>query len=194
MPPRRSAPPSNARPGPRPAPPRPPGPPRRRRRGPVLIAALLTVVILVGYGGYSAWNAVTGGDSGGGDAPAAGGYEAIVSQDIFLAGLVVGQGVDVRLVGDLNGFRDNANRAIFIIGSDKGALAKLATGATGPQRDVISDTQLALDALQAGLIQWRDAVYNVRLAAVDDAHSAIDSAVARLSADLDQWKALPPAP
>jgi len=189
-PPRRPGPPTGARTGPRPAPPRPPGPPRRRR-GPVLIAAAITLVVLLGYGGYSAWNAVTGGGSGGGDAPAARSYESIVLNDIFLAGQVVGHGVDVRLMGDLNAFRDAADRAIYIIGLDMNALDGLESGATGPQRDVIASTRQSLDALQVGLIQWRDAVYNLRLASVDDAHSAIDSAVARLQSDLDEWRTLP---
>jgi hypothetical protein len=43
------------------------------------------------------------------------------------------------------------------------------------------------------LIQWRDAVYNLRLASVDDAHSAIDSAVAQLNADLERWKTVAPS-
>ena len=157
-----------------------------------MIAAALTLIVLLAYGGYTAWNALTGG--GGSDdaqAPtASAGFESIVGSDIFLAGQVVGHGVDVRLVGDLNGFRDTADRAIFIVGTDRGALAKLNAGATGPQRDVIASAQQSLDALQVALIQWRDAVYNLRLASVDDAHDAIDSAVAQLSADLERWKSV----
>jgi len=154
---------------------------------------VLTLLVVLGYGGYTAWNALTGGDSDETTTPAAASYETIVSNDIFLAGQVVVHGVDVHLMGDLNGFLEAANRAIFIVGTDKGGLAELSAGATGPQRDVISSTQQSLDALQVGLIQWRDAVYNLRLAAVDDARAAIDSAVARLQTDLERWKALPPS-
>lgn len=192
-----SARPSGAAPAPsglRPVPPRPPGPPQatRRRRRPILVAAALTLVILLGYGGYTAWNAITGSgsDGTGTGTEDATDYESIVARNIFLGAQVLGQGIDTRLVSDIGPFVDNANRVIYTMGLDRVAIGKLATGASGPQRDVISATQQSLDALQAALVQWRDVVADLRLGSVDDAHAAIDGAIARLQGDLERWRSV----
>jgi hypothetical protein len=163
-----------------------PPPSRRRRRG-IVLAALLTLVVVVGYGGYLAWNALVGG-SDDADAPAATGYEATVSQAIFLGGAVLGLGVDTHLLNDLGPFADATDRAVFTVGADRARLERLAQTAPRPEAEVIASTVQSMDALQDAMIEWRNAVFNVRLGSVDDAHDAIDDALERLRGDLERWK------
>ena len=153
----------------------------------MLVATVITVVVLGGYGVHAAWNSRTGGDAGSG-APR--GYEASVERSIFLAGTVIGQGVDARLVSDLPPFLDSANRAIFLVGTERRALEKLAATAPRSEAEVIASTLASLDALTEALIWWRDSVYNLRLAAVGDARAAVDAATSRLRADLERWRSL----
>ena len=148
-------------------------------------------MIVLGYGGYTAWNAITGGGgSDSAEAPAPSGYEALVARDAFIAAGLLSDGINVRLVGDLPGFLEAANRAIYTVGVDKVEMARLAGNASGAERDVMTSTQQSLDALQVAIIQWRDAVYNLRLGAVDDAKAAANAAIALLQSDVDRWRSV----
>jgi hypothetical protein len=157
----------------------------------VLAAVALTVVILLGYGGYLAWNALTGSGANDPAPPADNSYEGTVSRAIFLGGLVLGQGIDAHLVSEINPFLASANTAIYQVATDRGTLDNLAKTATGPEADVIASTKQSLDALRVAMIEWRDAVVNLRLADIADAHASMDDAIALLRADLDRWRSLP---
>lgn len=160
----------------------------------MLVAAVLTVVVLLGYGGYTAWNAVSGGGDEGATTPTAAAgdadYETIVSTAIFLGAQALAQGADTHLAVDLGPFADGTDRAIFTIGADRARLARLARTAAAREADVIVSTEQSLDALQTAMVQWRDAVFNLRLGAVDDARAAVDSAIARLQGDLERWRSV----
>jgi predicted negative regulator of RcsB-dependent stress response len=158
----------------------------------VRIAAALTVVILLGFGGYTAWNAIAGdGGSSGSAAPAGGEYEQSVTETIFLGAVVLRQGLDAHVISELNPFLASSNDAIAMVATRRNALGELAKTATGPEADVIASTQESMTMLQMAMAQWRDAVVNLRLAAVADAHEAVDDAIAVLEADLDIWRSLP---
>ena len=160
-------------------PPRAPVPPRaaRRRRGAVILAAVLTVVIVVGYGAYAGWNALTGGGSG--------------NDPQATADTVLGAGTDVRLVGDLGVFQDQANQAIYTVGVEQGNLDKAARNATGAKADVLAASTQSVDDLRVAMIRWRDAVFNLRLGLVADAKAEVERAIAQIQADAERWKALP---
>jgi len=175
-------------------PPRAPVPPRaaRRRRGAVILAAVLTVVIVVGYGAYAGWNALTGGGSGNDpQATADTGYLASVNRAMFFGGTVLGAGTDVRLVGDLGVFQDQANQAIYTVGVEQGNLDKAARNATGAKADVLAASTQSVDDLRVAMIRWRDAVFNLRLGLVADAKAEVERAIAQIQADAERWKALP---
>ncbi len=158
----------------------------------MLLASALTVAIVLGYGAYSGWNALTGGGSDGGSETAGdAGYLTSVDRSIFFAGHVLGAGADVNLVGDLGLFQDAANLAIFDVGLEQGKLEKAARNATGARADVLTSTIQSVDNLRVAMIRWRDAVFNLRLGQVDDAKTEVQSAIARLQADAERWKALP---
>jgi hypothetical protein len=158
----------------------------------VLLAAALTVVIVLGYGAYAGWNALTGGGSGSDtEATAETGYLASVDRAMFFGGAVLGAGTDVRLVGDLGNFLDQANQAIYTVGVEQGNVDKAARNATGARADVLASTTQSLDNLRVAMIRWRDAVFNLRLGLVADAKADVESAIAQLRADAERWKALP---
>lgn len=157
----------------------------------MLFAAALTTVILLGYGGYVAWNAVTDRGSSDPSPPAATGYRGAVDNALFVGTATLQRGLDVHLMSDLNPFYAAASEAISLVGADRARLAELATTATGEQADVIASTQQSLDALQEAMTEWRDAVVNLRLASVPDAHAGMDDALARLRSDIERWQALP---
>ncbi len=114
-----------------------------------------------------------------------------MSQAIFFGGVAVGTGLDVHLMNDLGPFVDTANEAIALVETQRATLERLGRGETGVRADLIASSLQAVDSLAAGMAQWRDAVYNLRLARAAEARSAIDAASARLQADLDRWRALP---
>ena len=146
------------------------------------------MVVLGAYGGYSAWNAWIA------DGPATpavtADYEGAVSQAIFFGGVAVGTGLDVHLMNDLGPFVDTANESIALVETQRATLERLGRGETGVRADLIASSLQAVDSLAAGMAQWRDAVYNLRLARAAEARSAIDAASARLQADLDRWRTL----
>ena len=158
----------------------------------MLLAVALTMVIVLGYGAYTGWNALTG-DSSGSDTQttAETGYLASVDRAMFFGGAVLGAGTDVRLVGDLGIFQDQANQAIYTVGVEQGNVDKAARNATGARADVLTSTTQSLDNLRVAMIRWRDAVFNLRLGLVADAKADVESAVAQLRADAERWKALP---
>lgn len=154
----------------------------------MLLAAALTVVILLGSGGYAAWNALTGDTSTSDEASTA--YVASTQRAIYYGASAVGLGLDVHIIKDLGIFQDSMNAAIDGVRAERTNLETLAATATGPRADILQSSIQAADSLESGMAQWRDAVFNLRLGGVDDAQSAIDSAVARLVADIDRWDAL----
>jgi hypothetical protein len=158
----------------------------------VLLAAALTVVMVVGYGGYTGWNALTGGGSGGDpQATPDTSYQASVDHAMYFGGTVVDAGIDVRLVGDLGPFLDQTNQAIYTVGVEQGNLEKAARTATGPRADVLASTTQSVDNLRVAMIRWRDAVFNLRLGLVADSKAEVESAIAQIQADAERWKALP---
>jgi hypothetical protein len=149
----------------------------------------VTVAVLLGYGGYAAWNALTG-DSASSGGAASTAYVPSTQRAIYYGAGVVGLGLDVHILKDLDIFQDSVNRAIDGVRTERANLDALAATATGPQADILRSSVEATDTLESGMVQWRDAIFNLRLGGVDTAQSTIDSAVAQLAADIDRWNAL----
>jgi flavin-binding protein dodecin len=145
-------------------------------------------VVLLGYGAYTAWNAWIADDPAPTSVTATADYEGAVSQAMYFGGIAVGAGLDVHLMADLGTFVDTANRAIAIVEDQHTTLERLGRRETGARADLVASSLQSVDALSAAIAQWRDAVYNLRLARAAEARSAIDAATARLQADLDRWR------
>ena len=196
-PPPRRPPGPGPRPAPRPAPARAPGPPRGRtrartshpgRRRSIFLAAALTALILVGYGGYTAWNAITATNA---PAPVDTGNGFVASADrAALTGqLAVGMGVNLRILKDGNNFLIGMNQSIDQLRVERANLERLATRASGARADILASSVQATVAMETGMVQWRDGIVNLRLGSIAAAESTIETAVAQLQSDVGRWKA-----
>jgi hypothetical protein len=156
----------------------------------VRVAAALTVVILLGYGGFVAWNAWSGGGSDRSTQSEDTGYVGSTKRAIFFGALVLDQGVAVHHLDELAAFRYDADRHIEAVRAARAEVAALLPGTTGTRADILGSTVQAADELEVAMTQWRDAVYNLRFGSAPTARSAVESAIARLWSDLGRWEAL----
>lgn len=146
------------------------------------------MVIVVGYGGYVAYDKINGGDS----VPAAAddGYAASTRRAMFYGGTAIGAGVNLRNLKDQYSFKDEVNAQIALVGTERANLERLLPTATAPQADTIRATIQSMDELMNAMTQWRDAIFLLRLNNVDRAESAVSSAVAQMGQQLETWNAL----
>lgn len=148
-------------------------------------------MILVGFGGYSAWGALTGGD----DAPPAAlptgtGYADSANRAAFHANVAILLGLNLRILKDAYRFQYDVNKEIEGLRAERANLERLATGATGARADILRSSIQATQTLETGMTQWRDAIFNLRLGAVEPAQSVIETGVAQLEASIERWRSL----
>lgn len=146
------------------------------------------MVIVVGYGGYVAYDKINGGDS----APAAAddGYAPSTRRAMFYGGTAIGAGINLRNLKDQYEFKDEVNALIALVSTERANLERLLPTATVPQADTIRATMQSMDELMNAMTQWRDAIFLLRLNNVDRAESAVRSAVAQMGQQLETWNAL----
>jgi hypothetical protein len=146
-------------------------------------------VILVGYGGYTAWNALTGSDT-----PAATdtgtGYVASADRAALTGQLAIGMGVNLRILKDANNFLVGMNQSIDQLRAERANLERLATKASGAEADILQSSIQATVAMETGMVQWRDGIVNLRLGGTAAAESTMETAIAQLQADVARWNAL----
>jgi len=154
----------------------------------MVLAAALTALILIGYGGYTAWNAITGTD-----APVAvdtgNGFVASADRAALTGQLAVGMGVNLRILKDTNNFLGGMNQSIDRLRTERANLERLAAKATGARADILQSSIQATVSMETGMVQWRDGIVNLRLGGIAAAESTIETAVAQLQSDVGRWKA-----
>ena len=145
-------------------------------------------MILVGYGGYVAYNKITESDT----TPVAAddGYAASTSRAMFAGGVAVGAGINLRNLKDQYLFKDQVNAQIEQVRAEQADLERLLPTVTGPQADTIRATMQSMDELMIAMTQWRDAIFLLRLSNVDRAQSAVESAIAQMGQQLESWNSL----
>ena len=142
-------------------------------------------MILIGYGAYVAYDKITG-DS----APAAAsgdGYVASVQTAISHGQWSVGMGLGFHNLKDSYVLRNGFNTEINTVRTQRANLESMLPNVLGPRADTVRASIQTMTELETALGQWRDAIFLLRLGNVDDAQSAIESAVAQLQQQLDTW-------
>ena len=151
----------------------------------VALAVLLTVVILVGYGAYVAYDKIRGDST-----PAAQdstGYVASVQTAMSHGQWAIGMGLNFHSLKDSYVLRSQFNTEINTIRTERANLEALLPNVLGPRADTVRASIQTMSELEAALGQWRDAIFLLRLGTVDNAQSAIESANAQLQQQLDTW-------
>jgi hypothetical protein len=152
----------------------------------VLVAAVLSVVVLASYGGYMAWKTITDDDRPG-RLPTGNGFVASSERAVFAGRIAIGLGVNLRILKDAYQFRDDVNRTIDTVRAERANLKRRSTRASGVRADIVRSSIEATDRLEAGIAQWRDAIFSLRLGNAAPAESAIESAIAQLEANVARW-------
>jgi hypothetical protein len=83
--------------------------------------------------------------------------------------------------------RNQFNTEIETIRTQRANLDALLPNVVGPRADTVRASIQSMSELETAIGQWRDAIFLLRLGNVDDAQSAIESAVAQLQQQLDSW-------
>jgi hypothetical protein len=166
------------------APPRP-----RHGRARLLVASVVTVVILLGYGGVKAWDALFGVEAPATAAPETG-FVGIANRLAATGQYAIDAGINLRILKDGALFIDAMSRYTAQVQSDRADLARRADGATGVRADILASSLRAADALELGMAQWRDGVVNLRIGTAANGETAIRSAIAQLGADAARWDEL----
>ena len=186
----RAAPP---RPAPRRAPTGPSAPRPNARRGPnhalrrsIALAIVLTLVILVGYGAYVAYDKIRG-DSSPTAASDGTGYVASVETAMSHGQWAIGMGVNFHNLKDSYVLRNQFNNEINTVRTERANLEALLPNVLGARADTVRASIQTMSELETALGQWRDAIFLLRLGNVDNAQSEIASAVAQLQQQLDTW-------
>jgi hypothetical protein len=154
-----------------------------RRSIPLAIA--LTLVILVGYGAYVAYDKIRGdGTTAVQDGT---GYPASVETAMAHGQWAIGMGVNFHNLKDSYVLRNQFNNEINTVRAQRANLESMLPNVLGPRADTVRASIQSMSELETALGQWRDAIFLLRLGNVDDAQSAIGNAVAQLQQQLDTW-------
>jgi hypothetical protein len=170
-----------------------PRPPRSTgRRGPnhalrrsIALAIVLTLVVLVGFGAYVAYDKVRGDDTAA--VQDGTGYANSVQTAMSHGQWAIGMGVNFHNLKDSYVLRNQFNAEINTVRTQRANLESMLPNVLGPRADTVRASIQSMSELETALGQWRDAIFLLRLGNVDDAQSAIESAVAQLQQQLDTW-------
>ena len=180
------------RPAPRRAPARPPAArpnarrqPNHARRRTIALALLLTVVILVGYGAYAAYDKLTGDDAP--TAQGSDGYLTSTQTAISHGQWSIAMGINFHNLKDSYILRNQFNTEIDTIRAQRASLEALLPNVLGPRADTVRASIQTMSELETAIGQWRDAIFLRRLGNVDDAQASIESAVGALQQQVDTW-------
>jgi len=99
----------------------------------------------------------------------------------------IGMGVNFHNLKDSYVLRNQFNAEINTVRTQRANLESMLPNVLGPRADTVRASIQSMVALETALGQWRDAIFLLRLGNVDDAQSAIESAVAQLQQQLDTW-------
>jgi hypothetical protein len=175
---------------------RPPAPrpdtrrrPNHARRRTIALALLLTIVILLGYGAYVAYDQLTGNDTPA--AQATDDYVASAETAISHGLWSVAMGINFHNLKDSYILRNQFNTEIDTVRSQRANLEALLPNVLGPRADTVRASIQSMSQLEAAIGQWRDAIFLLRLGSVDDAQASIESAVAALQQQVDTWNRQP---
>ena len=146
---------------------------------------MLTVLILVGYGAYVAYDKLTGDDAP--TAEAGAGYVGSVQTAMSHGQWSIGMGLNFHNLKDSYVLRNDFNTEINTIRAQRASLESLLPNVLGPRADTVRASIQTMSELEAALGQWRDAIFLLRLSSIDDAQAAVESAVAALGQQLDTW-------
>ena len=154
------------------------------------LAVALTVVAGLAFGAYRLFGADSGSSgSGSGASAAPGDVPATIDHSIGAAFGAIGTGLGMRNLADQYHVRDAIDVSIFVVGQDRVQLQTARKGLSGAQADAVDAALAAEDRLGAGLVQWRDALFNLRFGQVDPAQNAVNDAITALAAARDSWNA-----
>jgi len=146
---------------------------------------VLTVVILGGYGVYVAYDRIRGDST-----PVVTdgtGYTSSVNTAVAHGKWAIGMGEDFHNLKRQYVLRNDFNAEIDTIRTERANLEALLPNLLGPRADTVRASIQSMSGLETAIGQWRDAIFLLRLDKVDDARSAIESAVAQLQQQLDTW-------
>jgi len=142
-------------------------------------------VVLVGYGAYVAYDKIRG-DSSAATQDATG-YTGSVQTAMAHGDWAIGMGLNFHALKDSYILRNQFNTEIATIRTQRANLEALLPNVVGPRADTVRASIQSMSELETAVGQWRDAIFLLRLGNVDDAQSAIESAVAQLQQQLDTW-------
>ena len=137
----------------------------------------LTILILVGYGAYVAYDKLTGDDIPAADA--GGEYVGSVQTAMSHGQWSIGMGLNFHNLKDSYVLRNDFNTEINTVRAQRASLESLLPNVLGPRVDTVRASIQTMSELEAALGQWRDAIFLLRLGSIDDAQAAVESAVGR---------------
>jgi hypothetical protein len=149
---------------------------------------VLTVVILVGYGAYVAYDKIAADDAP--TAESGTGYVASVQTAMSHGQWSLGMGISFHNLKDSYILRNGFNTEIDTVRAQRANLEALLPNELGPRADTVRASIQTMSELEAALGQWRDAIFLLRLGNVDDAQVAVENTVAELQQQLDTWNGL----
>src|SRR3954469_8466329 len=168
---------------PRPAPQRPPTEPRpgsrrnaRRRpnhglRRSIALAVLLTVVVLVGYGAYVAYDKIRGDSSP--SAQDSTGYAASVETATAHGDWAIGMGLNFHNLKDSYVLRNQFNAEINTVREERAHLESLLPNVLGARADTVRASIESMNDLESALGQWRDAIFLLRFGNLGRAQTGV---------------------
>jgi hypothetical protein len=142
-------------------------------------------VVLGGYGAYVAYDKIRGdGTAATSDGT---GYVSSVQTATAHGEWAIGMGLNFHNLKDSYVLRNQFNAEINTVREERAHLESLLPNVLGARADTVRASIESMNDLESALGQWRDAIFLLRFGNVDDAQSAIESAVAQLQQQLDTW-------
>lgn len=151
----------------------------------MVIAAVLTIMILGGYGAVTAWEQLA--DDGTPTEPTGRGFVASTTRAIQDGHAAILLGVNLRLLADVYHFRNDMDALIDGVRTERDNLERVANRSPAARALIARSAVDATTRLEFAMSQWRDAIFLTQLGRVDDAQAGIEAAVAQLEADRNRW-------